>query len=63
MSIEFDKLSLGEQVRMKRTAERKSQRQLAADLKITQSYLSLYELGRLTMTAEHKAVLQDYLNA
>lgn len=57
------KQELMDQVRIKRVTERKNQAQLSAELGISRTYLSLYETGRLSVSDNHKAILNDYLNA
>lgn len=63
MEMDFTKLSIGEQLRMKRLSQRKSQSDIAKELGINRTYISFYELGRLTVTAEHKEKLNSYINA
>lgn len=59
--IDTSKLPLGDQVRLQRVFEKKTQTQLAAELGMGQQYLSLYETGRLTPNVEHYKKLTDYV--
>lgn len=63
MEMDMQQLAIGEQLRMKRLFEHKSQTDIGAELAINRSYLSLYELGRLSITAEHREKILEYINA
>lgn len=60
--MDINNLSIGEQLRMKRLLQRKSQREVAKELNINRTYFSLYELGRLDVTAEHREKIHSYIN-
>ena len=61
--FDTSKLRLGEQVRVKRVLEKKTQKQLARETGVAQQYLSMYEMGRLSFSEEHKQKLTEYVNA
>lgn len=62
MEKDIKQLGIGEQVRIKRLMERKSQQEVAKELNINRTYLSLYELGRLSVTDKHKETLIAFIN-
>lgn len=63
MKLDITHLSIGEQLRMKRLFERKSQTDISKELNINRSYISLYELGRMNIPAEHEKAIISYINA
>lgn len=63
MKLDISHLSIGEQLRIKRLIERKSQTDISAELNISRSYISLYEKGRLSVSNKHKETILSYINA
>lgn len=63
MTIDTSKMSIADRVRLKRTAENKTQHDVARETGISRNYISFYESGRMTMSKEHKEKLLAYLEA